>query len=168
MSEDTFRWVVAAGVTLAALCIVVQAIVVLVLFSVIKKTQAKVLAFMERAEPIVDSVKGIVDDLKPKIAAISTDATDVVKMGKEQVERLSVLVKDFSDRAKVQVARLDGAVDDTLEQVQSASTSVKDAVMQPVRKVNGLFAGVRTALSVYSQGTRASVDHATQDEEMFI
>ena len=168
MSEDLFRWVVAGGVTLAALCIVVQAIVILVLFSTIKKTQIRVHGVMDRVEPIIDSVRGIVDDLKPKIASITTDSTDVVKMAKEQAERLSELIKDFSDRAKVQVARLDGAVDETMEQVQSAGSTVKEVVMQPVRQVSGFLAGLRTAVSVYTQGHRASVDHATQDEEMFI
>jgi hypothetical protein len=41
-------------------------------------------------------------------------------------------------------------------------------VLRPVREFNGLFSGIKTAVSVYTTGRKASVDHATQDEEMFI
>ncbi len=168
MSDDLFRWVVAGGVILAALSMLVQAIIVIGLGVAVRKTQERVHTIMDKSEPIIDNVKLIVDDLKPKIAAVTTDATDIVKIGKEQVERLSELVKDFSDRAKVQMARIDGAVDETMEQVNTAGGAVRSAILKPVREVNGFFSGLRTAISVYTQGSRASVDHATQDEEMFI
>jgi hypothetical protein len=40
--------------------------------------------------------------------------------------------------------------------------------MRPLRELNGIAAGVRTALSVLGRSNRASVDQATSDEEMFI
>src|SRR5450432_152697 len=159
MSDDIFRWVVAGGVTIAALCIVVQAVVVVILASTLKKTQVRVLALMDKAEPVVDSVRDIVDDIKPKIASISKDATAIVKTAREQVDRMSDVLKDVADRAKIQVARIDGAVDETLDQVHTAGGAVRTAILKPVREVNGFFTGLRTAISVYSQGNRASVDH---------
>ncbi len=168
MSEETFRWVIAAAVAISTLCIVVQAVVILVLLKVLKTTQAKVMAMVERAEPIVVSVRRLIDENGPKFSAISTDAAEVVKMGKEQVARLSELVQDFSERAKVQVARIDGAVDDTVDKVQQASGAMRSVVMKPVREIDGIFSGIKAALSVYTHSRRASVDNATQDEEMFI
>jgi hypothetical protein len=56
----------------------------------------------------------------------------------------------------------------TIGSVQHAGESVRDTVLKPVREVNGVLAGIKTAISVYSHGRRQSVDHATQDEEMFI
>jgi hypothetical protein len=52
--------------------------------------------------------------------------------------------------------------------VQTAGENLKQAVMKPVREANGVLAGIRAGLSAYVQGRRPSVDHATQDEEMFI
>ena len=78
------------------------------------------------------------------------------------------LLKDVSDRAKAQVARIDGAVEQTVGTVQHAGESAIETVLKPVREVNGVLAGIKTAISVYSHGRRQSVDHATQDEEMFI
>ncbi len=168
MSEETFRWVVTGGVLIATLCILVQAIVVVLLLGVIKKVQAKANSVITRTEPIIDSVRGIVDDVRPKIASISSDAVDIVKIGKDQSGRVGELVRDFSERAKIQVARIDGKVDETVDQVQSATVAAKDVLMKPVREMDGIFSGIRAALSVYARPRRSSVDHATQDEEMFI
>jgi len=168
MSEETFRWVVAGGVLIATLCILIQAAVVVLLFGVIKKVQAKANGVIERTEPIIDSVRSIVDDVKPKISRVTTDAVDIVKIGKEQAGRVGGLITDFSERAKLQVARIDGKVDETVDQVQSATVAAKDVLMKPVREMDGVFSGIRAAMSVYMRPRKSSVDHATQDEEMFI
>lgn len=168
MSEETFRWIVAGGVLIAALCIIVQAAVVIALFSVIKKVQGKANEVIERTEPIIDSVRGIVADLKPKIATVSSDVVDAAKIGKQQAERIADLVGDFSERAKLQVARIDSKVDDTVDQVQSATIAAREVFLKPVREVDGIFSGIRAAMSVYARPRKSSVDHATQDEEMFI
>ena len=168
MSEETFRLVVSGGVLIAALCILVQAVVVVLLFGVIKKVQAKANDVIERTEPIIDSVRTIIDDAKPKIGSIGSDAVDIVKIGKEQAGRVGELVRDFSDRAKIQVARIDGKVDETVDQVQTATIAAKEVLMKPVREMDGIFSGIRAALSVYARPRRSSVDNATQDEEMFI
>jgi hypothetical protein len=94
--------------------------------------------------------------------------TGVVKSLHEQVNRLGEVVKEVSDRARAQVARIDGAVDETVEQVQQASDVVKQAILGPVKQVDGIMHGIRAAISVVAHSRRESVDHATQDEEMFI
>jgi uncharacterized protein YjbJ (UPF0337 family) len=168
MSEESFRWVVTVAVILAAASAILQAIVVLGVVAEVKKFQVRIQALIDRAEPILDSSRKIVDETGPKISLITTDAVDIAKITREQSERIGELIKDFSERAKIQVARIDGTVDHTIGQVQAATDTVKDAVLRPVREVDGLLSGIRTAVSVYARGRRESVDHATQDEEMFI
>lgn len=168
MSEEVFRWIVTVGVSLAALCIVIQAIVVLVLYGVIKKTLAKVMPIVERTGPILDSVRGIVDESRPKIASISNDAVDISKKAREQTANIHSFLNDFTDRARKKVEKVDHAMDDTVDQVQHAGDEVKKAIMKPVREVNGVLSGIKAAVGVYTHSRRASVDHATQDEEMFI
>jgi hypothetical protein len=168
MTEDTFRWVITAGVSLAAIGALVAAIVALTIASGLRKLLVRVQATIDRAEPILDTARRVLDDTAPKFAAATTDAVEVVRLSREQTERLSELVKDFSERAKVQVARIDGTIDHSLEQLEIATEAVKGAVLKPVREFNGIFSGIKTAVTVYATGRRASVDHATQDEEMFI
>jgi hypothetical protein len=41
--------------------------------------------------------------------------------------------------------------------------------MKPIKEASGLIAGVKAAVSSYtSNGRRPTMDHITQDEEMFI
>jgi hypothetical protein len=168
MTEETFRWVIAVGVSLAAISALVAAIVALSVASGLRKLQVRVQTTIDRAEPILDTARRVFDDTAPKLATVTADAAEVVRLSREQVERLSELIKDFSERAKVQVARIDGTIDHSLEQFEIATEAVKGAVLKPVREFNGIFTGIKTAVTVYATGRRASVDHATQDEEMFI
>ena len=168
MSEELFRWVVAGGVFIAAFSLIVQAAVIFLLSQSIRKLQVKVNTIIDHTDPLILSVRSMVDDIKPKIHSVTSDAVDIVKIGKEQAERVGELVQDFSQRAKIQVARIDGVVDDTVDQVQSATLATKEVLMKPIRELDGIFSGIRAAMAVYARPGRSSVDHATQDEEMFI
>jgi hypothetical protein len=82
---------------------------------------------------------------------------------------LGSIIHDVSDRARERIDQIDRSVDNTVEHVEQVGEAVKRAALRPVREVNGLAAGISAALSTLVHGTRrSSVDHATQDEEMFI
>src|ERR1051325_7945259 len=168
MSDDTFRLVITAGVLLAALCTLAQAIAMVGLLRTMKKMKEKVDPLAEKAGPVIEMIRSSSAEVIPRVMHISDNAVEISRSAREQVNRVGELVKDFSDRARAHAARLDGAVEQTVGSMQNAGESVKDAVLKPVREVNGVLAGIRTAISVYSHGRRQSVDHATQDEEMFI
>jgi methyl-accepting chemotaxis protein len=142
---------------------------------VISKLRAKIEATLGRANPILDTVKRLGEENAPKISDIATsakqiaaNAKDVSGVAKDQAHRWAEVGRDLADRTKAQVARVDSAVDETVEQVQHAGANVKGAVMKPVREANGILSGIRAGVSAYVQGRRPSVDHVTQDEEMFI
>jgi hypothetical protein len=169
MSEDVFRWVIAGAVLLACFSFVVQSVIVVLLYRFARKTETKVMPLVERAQPILTSTREILAENKPKIAEISTEAVEIAKTARIQVERIGELLSDTSDRAKARLAQIDRTVDETVEQVEQVGGAVKTAVLKPVKEVNGLMAGVKAAISTLAAGNRRpSVDHATQDEEMFI
>ena len=168
MPDDVFRWVIAIGVLLSLAAFVVQTVMVAMMLRVTKAMQEKLLPIIDATGPLVQTVRTFADENLPKFAQMTTDATEVVKSLHTQVDRLGEVVKEVSDRTRAQIARIDGAVDLTVDQVQHASESVKHAVLRPVRQVDGIMQGIRAAVAVMAQGRRESVDHATQDEEMFI
>ena len=168
MSEDVFRWVITLGVFLALVAFMVQAVVFFAMYRVTKATQDKLLPVAEALTPLLGTVRRFVDENSPKFSQMTSDATGMLNTLREHVERLGEVVKEMSDRARAQVARIDGAVDLTVEQVQQASDAVKTAILKPVKQVDGIMHGIRAALSVVAHSRRESVDHATQDEEMFI
>lgn len=138
---------------------------------------------IQKAGPVLDHARGaveksnhvwtlaaqVLEDLRPRIVAISDDGVAIAKSGREQVERVGSLLHDVSDRARERIDQIDRSVDTTVEQVEQVSEAVRRAALRPVREVNGLAAGISAAISTLVHGSRrSSVDHATQDEEMFI
>jgi maltose-binding protein MalE len=168
MSDEMFRWVVAGGVMIAALSFLIVGIVAVVFAVMANKIKMKIEPLLDAARPIAHQVQDTVAVLTPKIVKISDRAVELTNMVVTEAHRYSELSKDVAERAKVQVARLDGKVDETVEKVEEATESVKEAVLQPIRQMDGVWAGVRTAVSTYVHGNRRSVNRVTQDEEMFI
>jgi methyl-accepting chemotaxis protein len=175
MPEETFRWAVAGGVAIATLCILIVAVVAILLYRVVSKVQARMDDVTARVEPLIDTVRKLADENAPKITVltgnvvdISANAKEVSAMAKDQAHRFAEVGRDITDRAKAQIARVDAVMDDTVEQVHQAGDNIKAAVMKPVREASAVFAGVRAAVSTLVDGRRPTVDHVTQDEEMFI
>jgi len=168
MSEGAFRWAVALGVSL---CWVTTLGVAWSMFNIVravKRLEEKVGPVADKAGPILDSAKAMVDDARPKIHDIVARADEIVISARDQMTRLESLVTEASDSARLQIERIDLVVCDTMNRVQETTAAVQDTILKPVREVNGVVSGLRAAISTLSRGNRASVDHATQDEEMFI
>lgn len=169
MPDDVFRWVVAIGVALACVAFLVQAAVVFALYRVARKMQDKVMPLAERAEPILENARQIVVENRPRITEVSTEAVEIARQARQQAIQVGQLLDDAASRARVRIAEIDQKVEETVEQVENVGGAVKGAVLKPVREANAVMAALKAGLVTYAQGgRRPSVDHATQDEEMFI
>jgi len=175
MSEETFRWAVTIGVWVAAICIVVMAGAVIALYGVASKVRKRVDEMKARVEPIIDTARKVINENAPKVSVIADNVVDISGRAKEiaavatdQAHRFAEVGSDIAARARVRVARVDTVVDETVEQVHHAGDNVKAAVMKPVREASAVLAGVKAAVSTLVDGRRPTVDHITQDEEMFI
>lgn len=169
MSEDVFRWVVAAAVILACLALIVQAGIAFAWYRIGRQLQAKVVPLAARAEPILDTAREILHDNQPRIAEMTGDAAAMTKTARRQTEQWSVVLDEAAVCARERISQIDEKVGETVQQVEEVGGAVKTAVTRPVREVNALMAGIKAAVVTYVQGgRRPSVDHATQDEEMFI
>ena len=175
MPEETFRWAVAGGVAIATFCMMIMAVVSALLYRVVSKVSARMNEMTARVEPIIDTVRRLADENGPKITTltanvveISTNAKDISGVAKDQAHRFAEVGRDLTDRAKAQIARVDAVMDETVEQVQHAGDNVKAAVLKPVREASAVLAGVKAAVTTLANGRRPTIDHITQDEEMFI
>lgn len=169
MPDDVFRWVIAIAVLLACVAFLVQAGTVIALYRIAKKTQEKIMPLADRAEPILESARQIAIENRPKIAEVSTEAVEIARMARKQATQIGDMLEDTAARAKVRIAQIDEKMEETVEQMETVGGAVKGAVLKPVHEANALMAGLKAAVVTYAQGgRRPSVDHATQDEEMFI
>jgi methyl-accepting chemotaxis protein len=175
VSEETFRWVVAGGVVIAAVFFAVMGMTSLALLMFLKRLMERLEPILKAANPIAQNAQELVAIVKPRILKMSSDATEVSGMVVTEARRYAEISKDVGERAKIKIARFDGAVDETVEQMQEASGAVKSAVRKPFQHIEGVVAGVRTAIHTYANGGSgrnnmygASQYRAAQDEEMFI
>jgi hypothetical protein len=175
MSEETFRWAVAGGVALAALCFLVLAIVGVMVARVAMRLQGRIESITEATVPLIDTVRKVAAENAPKVSAISSRAVEIAANAKEisdvakdQAHRFAEVGRDVADRAKAQAARVDAAVDNTIDNVQHVGEHVRTVVVKPVREASAVLAGVRAAVHAYANGKRINIEHVTQDEEMFI
>jgi methyl-accepting chemotaxis protein len=175
MPEDTFRWAITGGVAIATLCILTMAVIAILLYRIVSKVRVKVDDMTSRVEPIIETVRRLADENAPKISAVTTNvveisanAKDISGVAKDQAHRFAEIGRDVADRAKAQIARVDAVVDETVDQVHHAGDNVKAAVMKPVREASAVLAGVKAAVTILVDGRRPTIDHITQDEEMFI
>jgi uncharacterized protein YoxC len=168
MTEDTFRWVITAGVGLSSLMTLAMAGAMFGVYRTSKRIEERVAPLLDKASPILEKARAIVDDAQPKIRDMMDKCQEMTASAREQVRRLDELVTDTAERTRLQIDRIEVVVDDTVTRVQETTAAVQGTILKPVREVNGVVHGLRAAIATLARGSRASVDHATQDEEMFI
>jgi len=197
MPEDIFRIVITVAVLVACIAFLVQAGLMLGVYRTMRKVQAKVEPLVDRAEPVIGKIGPVIDkvgpvvdqagialgkaapiletthqiilDTRPRVAAVAEETVAVSKSVRVQVERAGDLLQDAGGRARERLAQIDLTVGATVEQVGEVGEAVKRAIQAPVRETKGIAAGISAAVSTLARGSRRpSVDHATQDEEMFI
>ena len=59
-------------------------------------------------------------------------------------------------------------LDDTMSRAHETVATVHNGIMRPLREINGIAMGFKTALNHMTKGGRPSVAQVTSDEEMFI
>lgn len=168
MSDNVFRVIITIGFAASWVTTLVIAVAMLWIYRSSRRMEEKVGLLLDKASPVLDSARSLVDDARPKIQEVIVRAAEITTLARDQMARLDALVTETSDSVRVQIERIDMVVGDAVNRVQETTAAVQGTILKPVREVNGLISGVRAALSTLARGNRASVDHATQDEEMFI
>jgi ABC-type transporter Mla subunit MlaD len=168
MSEEVFRWVITVGVGLGALMTMVTTGAMFGIYRTSKRMEERVSPLVDKAGPILDRARTVVDEAGPKIQDMIDKASEMTTAARDQIQKLDTLLSETTERARLQIDHIDAVVGDTVNRVQETAAAVQNTVLGPVREVNGVVSGLRAAISSFARGNRASVDHATQDEEMFI
>ena len=155
-------------VALTAIAMVAQAIAVLGMVRVARQTQEKVNTFLPEAAKVLDSAQRAIDQTTKFLNDANTRTADILDSTKSQLTKLDVLLTDATARAQAQMDRVELVLDDAMSRTQQTVAVVQRGILSPIREVNGMLTGLRTAIMTLARGSRPTVDHATADEEMFI
>jgi len=138
VSDDAFRWVVAGGVILAALAALGQLVVMLGLYRVAREVQIKIAGLAERVGSVLDTAITTLDENKPKILAITENATALAVTARQSTERINDLLADTAPRVKARIRQIDEAIG--VSTIRFASLT--GDVMRIVRVARGVGAAV--------------------------
>jgi methyl-accepting chemotaxis protein len=175
MDQMTLLYVMTAFVIIAAIALCIQAGMLMGMYKTTKSLQADIKPLLPKVESLVETTKTTVEQSRKQIVEVTTSAneilasaSEILASAKQQVAKVEDVVTDATSRAKVQLERVELVLDDTLSRAHETVATVHDGIMRPLREVNGIAVGIKTALAYLARGDRPSVDQATSDEEMFI
>ena len=132
------------------------------------KIKGQVDALAPRAQSLMTTAEQTLTDSKKRIDDITTKASDIMDSTKKQVQRSEEFLTEATGRARIQLDRIELVLDDTISRAHETAVLLNQGVLRPVRELNGLVVGIRSALHYLVRGSRPSPDQATTDEEMFI
>ena len=155
-------------VAVTAIAMVAQAIAVLGMVRVARQTQEKVNNFLPEAAKVLDSAQRAIDQTTRFLNDANTRTAEILDATKNQLTKLDAALTDATARAQTQMDRIELVLDDAMSRTQQTVAVVQRGILSPIREVNGLLTGLRTAIMTLARGSRPTVDHATADEEMFI
>ncbi|MEO8025201.1 MAG: hypothetical protein ABI823_01925 [Bryobacteraceae bacterium] len=158
--------IVVSAISAVALC--VQAGMLFGIYRTSKATHDKIVVVLPKLEKLLETSQDALEQSKKQILDITTKTNLILDSTREQLGKVDDLLTDASSRARVQMDRAELVLDDAMSRAQETVAVVHGGVMRPLREIQGVTAGLRTAFQVLLRGSRPTVAHVTQDEEMFI
>ncbi len=168
MNQEFLLGILTFFVAISGLAMLIQAGLLYGIYRHTKSIKTEALAILPQAKSILTKAEATLDESRKHIVEITAKANEMMDIGKSQLVKLDDVITDASSRAKIQLERAELVVDDTMSRVHHSVTSVHNGIIKPIREIQGITSGVRTALQHFLRGQRPSVAQATQDDEMFI
>jgi hypothetical protein len=196
VDQPTFHIVVAVASVVITLAFIIQAVVFIKIYGVAKKIkelseslQAKVEPVISKVGPVVEQVQATVSNVKTTVdqlslqaketfekvsvetraiaVAVSTSSQEISSLARRQAEQLAATLDLTNSTLQRQVLETDELLTRTRNRIEDTSQEVQLSVLEPVREVAALIAGLRRSIEVLF-GRRKQIDQAYQDDEMFI
>ena len=163
-------------ILVAALTLIVQAGILVLLFFQLRKTTENVNKMVgdlhTRIGPILTRTQILLDETQPKIAALVEDASQIVYLTRSQAQRFDKIATEASDRLRGQLVHIDRILTGTLEAVEDAGAQVRRSFWGPVQKASALVQGIKIGLDVLrsrrSSPSRTTETSVEQEDELFI
>jgi len=134
----------------------------------IRATQKRVVTFLDRWEPLADTAQKTLDDVRSESNKILKQVNELTVVAKTQVEKADATLDELSKTTQIQAQRIDQTIQILLERVQDTGLALQQSVLTPIKQIRAVGVGLAAMIDAISGRRRASVDRATQDEEMFI
>jgi len=150
-----FAGVIAGAMVLQAMGLIGSAIFAAMM---LKRVDHLTDSFDQKTTPIMKKAEALIDDLGPKIRAVSTNVEQMSYTVREKCDeigetlsQINRTVGDANMKTRIQVARVDGIVTEALVATEEVSRVVQDGIRTPVRQIAGVIAGFKAALETLAK-----------------
>jgi hypothetical protein len=168
--DNTTQTLLVIFVAVAAISILMQAGFTVAIFIGSRKAQKKLMELADdvrlHALPVIMSSREVVQDISPKLKAITENLTVTTATLRSKADQIGVVVSDVTNRAHAQASRVDGMVKSTLDGLTSAVQAIEHGVAAPVRQVNGVINGLRAGVDVLRKKTPSN--HLNPEDDLFV
>jgi ABC-type transporter Mla subunit MlaD len=154
-------------VFIAAVALVIQAAMLFGIYKAARGLQENVQRLLPKTEALLDTSRRTVEDSRKQIAAITAKTGEILDLTRKQVDRVDEILEDAAARARVQLDRAEMVLDDAMARTQRTVALVEGGIVKPILQIQGVAAGIRTAITFLMRG-RTNPSDAHADEEMFI
>jgi len=167
MDQQTLLTVMTAFVIIAAVALIIQAAMLAGIYKASRGMQENVQRLLPKIEGVLDTSRKTIEDSRKQIADITAKTSEILDTTRQQVHRIDEFLNDAAARARVQMDRAEMVLDDAMVRTQRTVALVEGGVIKPIVQIQGVAAGIKTALTFLLRG-RPNPEDAHSDEEMFI
>lgn len=161
------------------------AISMIVIATCIGRLKNTIVTLEQKAEPLLTRITSLseqvqsithqgtqiatqVIEVSNHLATASEHFSETVAIIKNEVVELTDLVGYSAQTARDKVALVSRTIDQTNQQLIDTSLFVQKRVVEPMRQIAALMAGLRRGLEVLLAPSPKPIDRSYGDEEMFI
>jgi hypothetical protein len=166
--QETLLLVMTAFVILAAIAMAAAAGMLFGVWKSASALEKHVARLTPKLEALAINSDAAVTEGRASMAEITGHAKEILDSTKRQLIRVESVVDDATNRLHHQLDHAEAVVDDALDRAQGAVAAVHGGLKKPIREINAVAVGVRTAVHYFMRRNRLNPDQVTMDEEMFI
>ena len=165
---------VEAFIVIAAIAIVMQMTILLVMLLQLKKSLEHFTRLSTdlqgRVDPILSRVNRILEDSEGRISSVMGDTAEITRLARGQAQKIDRVFTDTIQRLQIQVIRADQILTGAMEVVDEAGSKFRSTLWGPIRQASAVMKGIKVGLDMLrrQQDRRAEPDGAPLDEELFI
>ncbi len=146
-------------IAVTSIAVVIEAGILAAMFVAMKKTAQEVEKLSNevrtKALPAVESVQSLIVNNKDRVEEIIENVAAASTTARSQLVRIDATLNDVLDRTRLQVIRADELATSTMDKIEETTEIVQHTIITPVRRLNGVIAGISTGLGMFTAGRKA-------------
>ena len=160
------------SIAVTSLALIVQLVILMGMFTALKKTSAKVELLSEdirtKVLPTAQLAQEMITELRPKLLTVVDNVSVSTTVMRNQLERLDATLTDIVDRTRLQVIRADEFVNSTMDKLEETREAVQRTVVSPVKHLTGIMHGLSVGFESFLGRRRERGSATVPQDEMFI